>query len=127
MIEGLEHVGIGVADLDKARSFYQDILGFQVVLEREIDQPKIKRVVFMRNGDDMIELLYLPGMKAVDTSAEVVGLAHICFKVRDFAAEVARWVGLGIPQVVPPTPTADGGMRTVFRGPSGEYIELRGH
>lgn len=127
MIEGLEHVGIGVQDLKKAKDFYQNVLGFQVFTERELDHPKVKRLVYMRNGDDIIELLHMPALPAPDGgSYEVVGLSHICFKVQDFRAEVDRWVGLGITQVVPPSPAADGGMRTVFQGPSGEFIELRG-
>lgn len=127
MIEGLEHVGIGVQDLEKAKGFYREVLGFQVFIEREMDHPRIKKLVFMRNGDDIIELLHMPSLQAPDNeSYEVVGLSHVCFKVQDFAGEVDRWVGLGIPQVVPSYPTADGGMRTVFRGPNGEFIELRG-
>ncbi|MDP2728155.1 MAG: VOC family protein [Dehalococcoidia bacterium] len=127
MIEGLEHVGIGVQDLEKAKAFYENVLGFQVFAEREIGLATVKKVVFMRNGDDIIELLHMPDSMTSNTgSYEVVGLSHICFKVRDFAAEVDRWISLGISQVVPPSPTADGNMRTVFRGPSGEFIELRG-
>lgn len=127
LIEGFEHVGIGVQDLEKAKAFYQNVLGFEVFTEREIALGKIKKLCFMRNGNDMIELLHMPDLQAPgDGSYEVIGLAHICFKVSDFAGEVSRWAGLGVSQVVPPSPTFDGGMRTVFRGPSGEYIELRG-
>jgi len=127
LIEGLEHVGIGVKDLEKAKAFYRDVLGFQVFTEREVELPRVKRLVFMRKGDDMIELLHIPGLEVpTGTTYEVLGVSHICFKVSDFGGEVSKWVGLGIHQVVPPSPTADGAMRTVFQGPSGEFIELRG-
>lgn len=128
LIEGFEHVGIGVQDIEKAKAFYHDVLGYQVFSEREVDQPRIRKLVFMRNNNnDIVELLHMPDLQAPgDGSYEVIGLAHICFKVSDFAGEVSRWAGLGVSQVVPPSPTFDGGMRTVFRGPNGEFIELRG-
>lgn len=128
LIEGFEHVGIGVQDIEKAKAFYHDVLGYQVFSEREVDQPRIRKLVFMRNNNnDMVELLHIPSMQTSNEAAfDTTGLSHVCYRVGDFPAEVDRWAGLGIPQVVPPSPTADGGMRTVFRGPSGEFIELRG-
>lgn len=128
MIEGLEHVGIGVRDLEKSVAFYRDMLGFEVAMERDLNVPasRIKKLVFMRRGDDMIELLSMPeGNKGVE-SYETTGVSHICFTVQGIKEEIEKWTRLGIPQSIPPTPTADGGLRTAFRGPDGEHIELRG-
>ena len=128
MIERLEHVGIGVKDMDKSVAFYRDVVGYQVFSERPMTAPnsKIKKLVFMRQGDDIIELLHMPdGYPGVERY-ESLGTSHICFAVQGIQAEIDRWAALGVPQVVPATPTADGGMRAAFSGPDGEYIELKG-
>jgi lactoylglutathione lyase len=123
----MDHVGIGVRDLDRALAFYREMLGFQVFTERELHKPPVEKLVFMRRGDDVIEILHMPTLvEAGKDSYEYLGLSHVSFRVRGFQQEVDRWQGLGVPIIVPPSPTADGGMRAVFRGPSGEFIELRG-
>ncbi len=128
MIERFEHVGIGVKDMEKSVAFYRDVLGYQVFSERPMSVPnsKIKKLVFMRRGDDIIELLHMPEGHPAAGNYESLGTSHICFTVQGIQAEMDRWTALGVPQVIPPTPTADGGMRTAFRGPDGEFIELRG-
>lgn len=128
MIERFEHVGIGVRDADKSVAFYRDVLGFEVASEREMNIPnsRIKKLIFMRRGDDVIELLLMPEGDDGVEKYESVGVSHICFIVQGIREEIDRWNGLGITQAIPPSPTADGGLRCAYRGPDGEFIELRG-
>lgn len=127
MIEGFEHFGIGVKDMDASVAFYQDVMGFQVFLEREMpaDGP-VKKMVFLRKGEDIIELVSFRDGAAGVAKSESMGPSHVCYAVQGIKAEIDRWVGLGILQILPVLPTDDGGFRTAFRGPNGEYIELRG-
>lgn len=122
----MEHVGIGVKDLEKSIAFYRDVLGYQIAQERVIDTPTVKKLVFMKRGNDMVELLYMPDAPAPEPRRDTVGLAHLCFVVEDLDAEVARWLGMGVEQTLKPVPAGEHERRTVFKGPNGEQFELRG-
>ena len=127
MIDKLEHIGIGVKDMDASVAFYRDVMGFQVFSEREMPAGgPIKKLVFLRRGEDIIELLAFRSADAGVAKYESLGTSHICFAVQGIKGEIDRWVSLGIPQVIPTSPTADGGFRTAFQGPNGEFIELKG-
>ena len=127
MIERFEHVGIGVKNMEESVAFYRDVLGFQVFMEKEMPpNAPIKKLVFMRCGDDVIELLSFPSADSAVAKYESLGTSHICFAVQGIKEEIDRWLALGIPQVIPASPTADGGLRCAFRGPNGEFIELKG-
>ncbi|MDP2663661.1 MAG: VOC family protein [Dehalococcoidia bacterium] len=127
MIEKFEHIGIGVKDMEASVTFYRDVMGFQVFMEKEMPAGgPIKKLVFLRRGEDIIELLSFRSADAGVAKYESLGTSHICFAVQGIKAEIDRWVGLGIPQVIPTSPTADGGFRTAFKGPNGEFIELKG-
>jgi len=128
LIEKFEHVGIGVKDMEESVAFYRDVVGFQVFMEKDMSGAggPIKKLVFLRNGNDIIELLSFASADAGVAKYESLGTSHICFAVQGIKEEIDRWLALGIPQVIPTSPTADGGFRTAFKGPNGEFIELKG-
>ena len=55
-IKKISHIGIAVADLERQRRFYQDVLGLEVVGEEEVPEQKV-RVVMFQVGESRIELL----------------------------------------------------------------------
>ena len=56
MISKIDHVGIAVSDLDKAKKFYQDVLGIKVTATEEVEEQKVI-TAFLPLGDSEIELL----------------------------------------------------------------------
>jgi len=90
MIEGISHVAIVVADLDKSVSFYRDLLGFSS--SRFWELPNGMKIAFLaRPGHDSggryeIELLSNPSAvplpEGVDL-ANTIGFRHVALVVDD--------------------------------------------
>lgn len=83
LTQGVHHLGLTIPDLAATRSFFVDVLGFQVVGEKP-DYP----TAFVSDGAVMITL-----WQAVDPSTavpfdrkSVVGLHHVALRVADDAA-----------------------------------------
>ena len=84
-INGLDHVGIAVASLDKAVAFYRDVLGLQHLGTEEVPGQKT-RIAMFRVGETAVELLEStardgPVAKHIRKRGE--GLHHIAFRVGD--------------------------------------------
>lgn len=129
---GVHHVGISVPDLEKARTFYLDILGAveQVAPLEWRDNPFIDAVVglegsaarqfFCRLGNVQLEVFEYsaPKQAPLDPRRGVneYGYTHIALQVEDINAVHARIVEAGLPVHTPPaletiTIDADGGKR----------------
>lgn len=119
MITKAEHIGIMVTDLDRSISFYQDILGLELVERRNNNGVEI---AFFRVGDVEIELV--AGSKAAYEVTDGV-VNHLAFTVTDLDAAMQtlreKEVKLDTPQ---PVPIWDGMRVAFFRGPDGEKLEL---
>ena len=89
---GIDHIGIAVHDLETATLTYRDILGFAPT-DEEILEERGLHVRFFATGNSSIELLGATRpnseiSKFLEKRGE--GLHHICIKVKDLEAEVAR-------------------------------------
>jgi len=99
MIGAVAHVGITVPDMDKAITFYQDVLGLRVIADYTIEGKGISdmvqvpgakmRSVFLRNGDDRhgtpVELLHFSDQEG-DGGQPYSGVTH------NGITEIAFWV-----------------------------------
>lgn len=86
------HVLLRVADFERSKAFYTDVLGFQVVEE----DPKL-REAFLSLGDDFhnLDVMQHPNPSAVQhPRREQVGLVHIAFQVESYAALREAYLGL---------------------------------
>lgn len=125
----IAHVGVAVRDLEAALRFYRDVLGVTPHPAQTADGATI---VGLTLGGSDIELL-----SATDAESPIgkflarhgPGIHHICFRVPDLEAAMARCREAGyqlIDQV--PRPGADG-HRVAFlhpRSTSGILLELTG-
>jgi len=127
MFQGVNYVGIGVSDMDKAVKWYGDLLEFTEVMfdytgslpgmEKVTGKPETKaRVAMLKNqttgpvGRGMIKLVQLmPPDKPEPCSAGVdrvwgdVGIAEVCFSTRVSSAIVfAELLEKGVKAVVTP-------------------------
>jgi methylmalonyl-CoA epimerase len=124
----IDHLGIAVKSLAAAKGIYEK-LGLTVSAEETVEQEKV-RVAMLPVGDSRLEL-----MEATSDDSTVAkfiakrgeGLHHVCLRVPDLAAVVARLKSGGVRLVSEEIKTGAGGHRYVFVHPQstgGVLLEL---
>jgi len=124
----IDHIGIAVKSLAAAKSIYEK-LGLNVSPEEVVEQEQV-RVVMVPVGESRLELLEATAENS--TIANFVakrgeGLHHVCLRVPDLPAAVARLKKDGVRLVSEEIKTGAGGHKYVFVHPSsagGVLLEL---
>jgi lactoylglutathione lyase len=130
----VNHVGLCVTDLDRARRFYEEALGFQPWFELAppddpsakllgMDEPLGMQCVYLRRGEFVLELLHFSVAGTTSAPQRVmnnVGLTHISFAVDDINDACARVEQYG-GSVLPDTNI---GAAVFVRDPDGQLLEL---
>jgi len=115
------HVGVAVASLAEALPFYRDVLG---LLPGSPESADGANIVSLRFGDVDVELL-----EPVDPTSPVAkflarrgpGIHHICYRVPDLDAAIARCRATGY-RLVDDTPRRGvGGRRIAFLHPKATH------
>lgn len=125
MFKRIDHVAFNVRDRVKSIQFYEEHFGFQKYYEHDVPAPVIDKIVYLRLGDTVLELIHMPN------GTNIQGF-HFCLESDDFEADYTRLKNAGIPVDTEPHPTGarepreEGWRRVVFVGPDGELIEFRG-
>src|ERR1700720_514376 len=114
----IDHLGIAVKSLTAAKSFYQS-LGLTVSPEETVELEKV-RLVMVPVGESRLELLQATSDDS--TIAKFIvkhgeGLHHICLRVPDLEAAVAKLQRDGVRLVSNEIKTGAGGHRYVFVHP----------
>jgi len=140
VILGFAHPGLVVPDLEKARSFYEQMFGFRLFCDEGWrDNPTADKVVgvagsackgFTLAGHNCYLELFEFSAPDQDGPAPATlgphqpGIRHLCFFVDDCRAEYERLLELGGDSLGEPTDIG-GGVFTVYcRDPFGNIIEL---
>ncbi len=115
----IDHLGIAVRDLDKARMFYE-LLGMQVGPSEAIPHEQV-RVAMIHAGESRIELLEPMGEDSVvgrflDRRGE--GLHHVALQVDDIADVFAEMKAAGMRLVSDELNIGAGGQLYFFVHPS---------
>jgi len=124
----IDHLGIAVKSLATAKRIYEN-LGLSISPEETVPQEKV-RVVMVPVGDTRLELLEATSDDS--TIAKFVakrgeGLHHVCMRVPDLEAAVAKLKQDGVRLVSEEIKTGAGGHRYVFIHPqsaAGVLLEL---
>jgi lactoylglutathione lyase len=128
----LDHVGLTVADLDDAASWFCDVFGLvpELALRVEPLDLSIRMLIHPQHGY-RVELLHRPGSAAggkPGTPAEAAlrdGYGHVAFDVTDLDVAYDRAVALGARPVMSPCPSPEPGVRMAFvADPESNLIEL---
>lgn len=82
-VKKIEHIGIAVKSIDKARRFYEGVLGLECYRTETVEDQKVK-TAFFKVGEVKIELLEStaddgPVAKFIEKRGE--GIHHIAFNV----------------------------------------------
>jgi len=144
-VKSVECIGITVSDMDRALSFYSNVLGFEKVSEEELFGEPYEtlnnlfglrmRIVKMKLGEESIELIdYLTaGGRSIPENAKSNDLSfqHIAIVVSDMDAAYAHLRKFNVeqvstaPQTIPATNTAAAGIRAFyFHDPDRHNLEL---
>ncbi len=127
-IDRVDHIGIRVADLDRAVTFYR-LFGFETLREAENDD-----VVVMKNSVDVeINIIFNANNSndnkniLMDVPDKYPGFTHVAFRVDSIANTVATLNENGIEITQGPVAFgADGHVSVFLRDPDRNTIELRG-
>ena len=124
----IDHLGIAVKSITAAKSIYEK-LGLDISPEETVEQEKV-RLVMVAVGESRLELLEATSDDS--TIAKFIakrgeGLHHVCLKVPDLPAAVARLKKDSVRLVSDEIKTGAGGHQYVFVHPSstgGVLLEL---
>ena len=117
------HIAIICSDWDKAKDFYIDKLGFQLI--REVYRPEVNDYLRMlQQGDTVLELFINPDAPQRVTNPEAMGLRHLAFHVEDIEPAVAWLNSVGIETEPVREDKVNGGRFTFFKDPDGLPLEL---
>jgi catechol 2,3-dioxygenase-like lactoylglutathione lyase family enzyme len=139
----LDHVGYAVTDLDRSITFYETLLGVEMLMRKTWDVPYVGEIVgypdlvlegafFHLPNGVVLELLEYktPGPGSVDMETYIAGNAHLCLVTDDIALDFARLRAAGydtfrseVPIDIPWGPYR-GGRACYLRDPDGISIEL---
>ncbi|MFZ0905284.1 MAG: VOC family protein [Mycobacterium sp.] len=133
------HLVVGVSDMDRALTFYRDLLGMEVVFERLISGEPFDAVLHAKHNQEgrvvggllgglMVELLSLGAYPATDKPARrgIIGIQNVSLSVTDLNDTHRRISDAGYQPEQEPFEI--GGVRMFFvKDPDGtpvEFIEL---
>ncbi len=132
MLNKIDHIGIAVADLEKAITKYEILTG-KPVADREIVEEQRVSTAFFPVGESRLELL-----ASLDESSPITaflqkrgeGIHHICFAVDDLVAARQALAASGFQFIESVGQAGAGGSKVAFIHPKsagGILIELVEH
>ena len=140
MIHGINHVAISTGDIERAVTFYRDLLGFEEVFTLNWDvgdqvldditglEGSSARIVMLKAGNACVELFeyQTPPPKPGQPRRPVCdhGITHICLQVSAIDEEYARLKAAGMTFHCPPQRVGSDIVATYGRDPDGNVVEL---
>lgn len=139
MITQIRHTGLVVADLDRALSFWCELLGFRIAKSMEESGPHIDAMMGLQDvrvttvklaapDGNLIELLHFdshPDQPAWSGTPYSTGFTHVALTVDDLDAVCQKLAAAGVTFNAPPQHSPDGYAKVTYcRGPEGILLEL---
>ena len=121
MIKRYLHTRFRVSDMDKSISFYQDILGMEVIEQKT--SPRGSKLVFFKfpEMDCELELCSFPDSGSVHVPEDLV---HLAFQVDDLQECMDKLNAAGIPITEGPLESSNGTKFIFTEDPDQYEIEL---
>lgn len=119
----IHHVAIIVSDYLRARAFYVDTLGFEVVRENYRERQNDWKLD-IRAGDVELEIFGKPDAPARLPGPEPCGYRHLAFRVPDVAKAAAELRKRGVECEPIRTDEFTHNSLTFFHDPEGNVFEL---
>lgn len=139
MIKSLGHVGLSVSNMEKSLEFYRDFLGMKVLMQLNIDDDRIGKVIGTRgakckithlgSGGMILELFEYTNPKGCNKAKGIKqydhGLTHLGFEVDDFHNHIEQLKEKSVRLLGEPMEFRPNVWIVYFYGPDGEVCELR--
>ena len=124
MIKKYLHTRFRVSDMDKPISFYQDVLGMEVIEQK--NSPRGSKLVFLKfpDMDCELELCSFPDSGSVHVPEDLV---HLAFEVDDLEVCIEKLNAAGVPITEGPLETSNGTKFIFTEDPDKYEIELMCH
>ena len=97
MIKAIHHIAIISRDYQKAKHFYTEVLGLEIVRETYREARKSFKLDLALNGVYCLELFSFPNPPKRPSRPEAAGLRHLAFAVDNLDLEVTKLQEKGIP------------------------------
>lgn len=139
MISAIRHTGLVVADLERAKHFWCQVLGFKVVKQMDEEGPHLDAMMGLRDvrvttvklaapDGNLLELLRFhshPDEPRWLGAPYSTGFTHIALTVNDLDALVLKLTNEGVTFPAPPQCSPDGYAKVIYaKGPEGVLLEL---
>ena len=127
-IEGIDHVVVMAADIERSLEFYKNVLGGEALFEKAFRQGRIP-VLPVRVGKAVVNLQRLDEPAYIVANRLEAGTVDLCFRWGTTIQEAINWLeqkGIEIIEGPVPRPAANGvwGKSVYFRDPDGNLLEL---
>ena len=121
MLKKYLHTRFRVSDMEKSISFYQDILGMEVIEQKT--SPRGSKLVFLKfpGMDCELELCSFPDSGSVHVPEDLV---HLAFEVDDLEACMDKLNEAGVPITEDPLESSNGTKFIFTEDPDKYEIEL---
>ena len=123
-LNSIHHIAIIVSDIEKAKDFYVNKLGFEIIREtKRADKDDIKLDLRI-NKDTELEVFVKKDAPSRVNNPEALGLRHLAFKVDSVEKTVKELNGLGIETEPIRIDDITNKHMTFFKDPDGLPIEI---
>lgn len=138
-IKELCHSCVVVSNMQRSIKFYRDLLGLEVVLEKDIESPNFSKAVNIDNaeakvcmmktpeGNAMLELFEYKNIESETIGAKpvsTISIGHVAFSVDNIEELYIELCSKGVTFLSEPQLILDGVKFCYLRDPDGALIEL---
>lgn len=123
-LKGIHHIAIICSDYKKSKTFYTEILGFEVIQEIYREQRDSYKLDLALHGNYIIELFSFPNPAERPSYPEASGLRHLAFQVADIEKQVKILNDFGIKTEPIRVDETSNKRFTFFTDPDGLPLEL---
>ena len=123
-IKRIHHIAILTDDYNKSKSFYTEVLGFEIILETYREARQSYKLDLAINGQYQIELFSFPEFKERNSFPESKGLRHLAFEVEDVDASVIELRSKGVDVQDVRIDEITGKRFAFFYDPNGQPLEV---
>lgn len=124
MINGLHHIAIISADIEKSIAFYTDVLGFEKIHSTYRRERNSWKVDLHHPSHITLELFTFENAPERPSRPEAIGLRHLAFSVLNIDDAVQKIISKGISVESIRTDTITGKRFTFFADPDDLPIEI---
>ena len=124
MLKSVHHIAIICSDYERSKTFYTDVLGFEILAENYRSERDSYKLDLILNGVYCIELFSFPEPPKRISRPEASGLRHLAFSVNDINESINELAGKGVKCEPIRIDEFTGKRFTFFEDPDGLPIEL---